>query len=135
MQTFLVSPNFDDVGQLDYRRLGKQRVEAKQIYLALTEDAYGWKNHPAVKMWKGYEQALLYYGLKTTMAWTALGYRDSLAPFFGDRIIIQQIELPHWIGDERVYASHRANLLRKDPSFYAQYGWTEDPATPYFWPV
>ena len=50
MQTFLPYSSFTQSAQaLDYRRLGKQRVEAKQLILALTQPKYGWKNHPAAK--------------------------------------------------------------------------------------
>jgi hypothetical protein len=42
---------------------------------------------------------------------------------------------PAWLGDESIHASHRSNLIRKDPKFYAQYGWSEGPDLPYVWPV
>jgi len=69
MQTFLPYKSFTKSAQvLDYKRLGKQRVEAMQIFNALTGvptksgKAYtGWLNHPAVVMWKDYEEALLLY--------------------------------------------------------------------------
>ena len=64
MQTFLPHSNFRKTARyLDYRRLGKQRVEAYQILNVLTgkSKGNGWKNHPAVKMWKGYENALKLY--------------------------------------------------------------------------
>ena len=69
MQTFLPYKSFEKTAEcLDYRRLGKQRVEALQIFNALTgvptksgKSYTGWLNHPAVIMWKGYEEALLLY--------------------------------------------------------------------------
>ena len=61
MQTFLPYSCFKQTANcLDYRRLGKQRVEAFQI-LNILEDITPnsrWKTHPAVLMWKGYENAL-----------------------------------------------------------------------------
>ena len=61
MQTFLPYADFVKTAKcLDYRRLGKQRVEAFQILNILegkTTKA-GWKHHPAVLMWEGYENAL-----------------------------------------------------------------------------
>ena len=64
MQTFLPYADFVKTAKcLDYRRLGKQRVEAFQILNILegkTTKA-GWKHHPAVLMWKGYENALKKY--------------------------------------------------------------------------
>ncbi|HEY9473227.1 MAG TPA: MSMEG_6728 family protein, partial [Mycobacteriales bacterium] len=65
MQTFLPYPGFTDcAGVLDQRRLGKQRVEALQVLRGLTVPDYGWRHHPAVKMWAGYEEALVRYGLE-----------------------------------------------------------------------
>ena len=60
MQTFLPYP--DDrasAADLDDRRLGKQRVETLQILRALTWRTYGWQNHPAVRMWRGFVPALV----------------------------------------------------------------------------
>ena len=34
---------------------------------------------------------------------------------------------------DKFHSSHRANLLKKEPDFYNQYGWTEDPSDPYVW--
>ena len=61
MQTFLPYSNFKETASiLDYRRLGKQRVEAMQIINSI-EKQTGWKHHPIVKMWEGYESALQLY--------------------------------------------------------------------------
>lgn len=52
MQTFVPYP--DDTrtaAVLDDRRLLKQIVEGSQIVKALSNRAYGWQNHPVVKMW------------------------------------------------------------------------------------
>lgn len=54
MQTFLPYADFARSAQvLDRARLGKQRVETKQIMLALTTEYYGWKYHPVTLMWSG----------------------------------------------------------------------------------
>ena len=58
MQTFLPYTDFIKSAKcLDYKRLGKQRVEAKQILNILLGETTkaGWTNHPAVLMWSGYE--------------------------------------------------------------------------------
>ena len=58
MQTFLPYRSMSEsVRCLDYRRLGKQRVEAFQILNALAGKSKGWTSHPATKMWRGYETA------------------------------------------------------------------------------
>lgn len=57
MKTFLLYPDFVKSAQsLDYRRLGKQRVECSQLLRGQ------WSNHPVAKMWLGYEYQLAEYG-------------------------------------------------------------------------
>ena len=83
IQTFLPYPDFTQTARvLDYRRLGKQRVETKQLILALTKPDYGWKNHPAAKMWRGYVPLLAEYGCVVCQEWRDRGYNDTLLPFF-----------------------------------------------------
>lgn len=55
MQTFLPYPDFErSAAALDYRRLGKQRIEAYQILQTLQNpEQRSWRNHPAVRMWRG----------------------------------------------------------------------------------
>jgi hypothetical protein len=136
MQTFLPLPDFQDSAKvLDYRRLGKQRVESKQIYLALTEPNYGWKHHPAVKMWKGYEPALLVYGFAMCVEWRSRGYKDTLTKFFKSHLHHNSIAYPPWFGDVTFHASHRAALLMKNFDYYKQFNWTETPNIAYVWPA
>lgn len=116
------------------KRLGKQRVEAWQIWLALTQGSR-WKNHPAVKMWSKHRWWLLLYGAASCEAWRERGYKDSLLAKFLDELEKNPIdEYPPWLGDERVHRSHRANLIRKDPVYYGSLGWSEEPQTGYYWP-
>lgn len=80
VQTFLPFPSFDASAEvLDARRLGKQRVEAVQVLRGLVVPGYGWRRHPAVRMWVGYEEALVRYGLEICGAWTAQGHADTCA--------------------------------------------------------
>lgn len=51
------------------------------------------------------------------------------------RFTAKDMKVPPWLGDERVHASHRSNLLRKDPVWYGQFDWTDNPTDPYVWPV
>jgi len=70
VQTFLPYDDFvASAAVLDDRRLGQQRVETYQILRALTWTSYGWKNHPAVTMWRGFTPALVRYGLDVCDAW------------------------------------------------------------------
>ena len=79
MQTFLPFPDFEQTaGVLDGRRLGKQRVEVLQICNALHRERGGWVNHPVTRMWRGYEPALVTYGLAIVREWTAHGRADTV---------------------------------------------------------
>lgn len=139
MQTFLPYADINSVSMLDRQRLGKQRVEALQIVNTLLGHSTGWRNHPAVKMWHGHAGFLTQYGIACCTAWINRGYADSLM----DRFVYlqknlpteQSFDRPFWFGDKAFHASHRANLLRKNPEFYASYGWIDDPSMPYVWPV
>lgn len=134
MQTFLPLPNFRySLECLDMRRLSKQRLEAVTIYKVLSVGLLsGWAKHPVVSQWKGYTNALADYANIAMDVWIERGYKSSL----------QKIPLvdgltdddPPWLGLPEFHASHRSNLLRKDPAYYGQFGWTEPNDLPYYWP-
>lgn len=137
MQTFLPYPDFyDSLACLDYRRLGKQRVEAMQLVnstLKLAQDPtakVGWHNHPARTMWTGYLDALKLYHNLAIDEWVRRGYKNTMKQYD----LPDQIILPPWVGNERLHASHRSNLLRKDPIHYGKFNWSEPDNIPYFWP-
>lgn len=141
MQTFLPYPSFaESAAALDPLRLGKQRVETLQLLRANTVPDYGWRHHPAAKMWAGRLPALVAYGLAMTDAWTALGRADTVrhqllafAPEV-DGVPQERLEMPRWLGDEDFHLSHRSNLVRKDPEFYRpRFGDVPDDL-PYIWP-
>ena len=150
MQTFLPFAHFDATARaLDARRLGKQRVEAMQILRALTRPVYGWKNHPAVRMWRGYEEALGSYAVVICREWCRRGYADTCEMKILDDLADAGVAvpprsqdelsgagaLPPWLGDEALHRSHRAALLRKDPAWYgARFEDSPDDAD-YLWPV
>lgn len=135
MQTFLPFPDFNKSAQvLDRMRLGKQRVETLQILQALRNETR-WKNHPAVKMWKGYERALIQYGLSICTEWIYRGYRDTChakISSFIERDTTQYI-LPPWLGSEEFHRAHRSNLLRKNYEYYSKF-FSENIDLPYIWP-
>lgn len=144
VQTFLPYPDFAESARvLDRRRLGKQRVEAKQILLCLLgTGSLGWSRHPAVRMWRGHELTLARYGRTVCDEWIARGYRDTLKPWFASAaagIMLgaasHEVTPPPWLGDAKFHASHRGNLLRKDPEFYGRLGWSESPDLSYVWPA
>lgn len=143
MQTFLPYPDLRLSCQLlDDRRLGKQRVEAFQILRALTWSQYAWKNHPAVRMWRGFVPALVEYGLAACREWTRRGHADTVAQalldWSGGRAP-RDAPLPLWFGLQALHRSHRCALLRKDPHWYgplfAALGHGDEPDDPdYLWP-
>ena len=118
---------------LDNKRLGKQRVEAKQIYLALTDPSYGWQNHPAVKMWRGYEPQLIAYGIATCTEWLSRGFNDSLRPWFLTHSKSFFEPVP-WI-TPAFCRSHQSNLIRKDPIHYRKFFPAVPDNLPYIWPT
>jgi len=150
MQTFLPHPEFRQSALLlDRRRLGKQRVEALQVLRGLTVPGYGWRHHPAVRMWAGYEEALVRYGLEICRVWCEQGHQDTCAaslvaglpahrpgdPVRDQRELTAVGELPPWLGVEAFHESHRSALVRKDPQTYAALfpGTPDD--LPYVWPA
>lgn len=144
MQTFLPYADFyASAACLDRQRLGKQRVEIVQILSANLGLTKGWANHPATKMWKGYETGLLFYGLAICQEWKKRGYQDGCEEkmrelFFrsGRKILWPAADLlPRWFGDDAFHRSHQSNLLRKLPTHYSQFGWEVEPNLPYVWPV
>ena len=143
MQTFLPYPDFKQSAKvLDNKRLCKQRVETKQIYLALTNPTYGWKNHPAVKMWNPTNvhslPALAAYGAITCQEWIGRGFKDSLLSWFMERLecdLSWELGKPSWLGDPIFHRSHQSNLVRKLPSHYRQYFPDVPDNLPYIWPI
>jgi len=170
MQTFLPYQDYERCARvLDHLRLGKQRVEAKQILLALLQGdevakpvvsgsgpivwgkipdplprdlrlaATPWLNHPAVKMWRGYECSLARYGMAMCAEWLRRGFEENLFDFFSDKADKLwpgqgEPNKPAWL-NEAFCSNHRARLLDKNPEFYGKFGWTEEPTKTYFWPV
>lgn len=132
MQTFLPYPDFERSARvLDDKRLGKQRVECIQIVRGLTRPGYGWRHHPAVLMWKGYEEALGRYALTCCEVWTQRGFADTCAATIltdlrehGVTRVRSQEELasvgalPPWLGNDEFHRSHQSALVRKDPERY-----------------
>ncbi|MEU1350591.1 MSMEG_6728 family protein [Streptomyces sp. NPDC005776] len=150
MQTFLPYPDFAaSATVLDRRRLGKQRVEALQVQRGLTVPGYGWRHHPAVRMWAGYEEALVRYGLEICRVWTEAGHGDTCAASLmtdfavhhpGAAVRTQEQltadgELPPWLGDPAFHRSHRSALRTKDPAIYAPLFPDDPEGLPYVWPA
>lgn len=133
MQTFLPYTNTNKVARaLDNKRLNKQILEGYQILniLSGTSKSNAWKNHPAVLMWKTYEKGLWDYiqsmiveakfrNIKTEnneknlnnlkkLCWKDWGQKKP--DFWQDDTKVM-----------RIITTHRANLFKKDPLYYAEY--------------
>lgn len=147
MQTFAPEGILIDLGfqALDYRRLGKQRVEAWQILNVLRgvdnngspKDHKGWVNHPATRMWEGHIAALALYGMRCCEEWKSRGYKDSLLPrftsVFNEFVRYGDDPTPPAFLDD-IKESHRSNLIRKLPNHYLGF-WPDVPDDlPYVWP-
>lgn len=107
---------------------------------ALNGMTRGWRNHPAVLMWNGYEKALCEYAIAICDEWIARGYNDTMRERFVQWSAqldenYEQLRMPPWIGDQDFHRSHQSNLVRKFPEYYRE----QFPDVPddleYLWPV
>ena len=149
MQTFLPYADFERSARiLDLKRLGKQRVECIQVLRGLIRSDYGWRNHPAVLMWKGFEEALGRYAFTMCEVWTEKGFADTCAATIGTdlreagvRTVRTQAELdaagalPSWLGAPEFHRSHQSSLVRKDPDHYRPLFPDVPDDLEYWWPV
>ena len=133
MQTFLPHPAMrDSLDALDNKRLNKQILETYQILKVLSgqSPSNAWRNHPAVLMWEGAENELWRYGqIAMTLAEMRDIKTDKNKQNFKD---LAKIAVLSWGDNEpawrknptsvkRVNTTHKANLYRKDPEYYAEY--------------
>jgi hypothetical protein len=147
MQTFLPIPNFcASAAVLDRQRLGKQRVEAKQILRVLVDEhgLFGaeakpnWTEHPAVKMWRGHEVCLGLYGVAMCEEWRRRGFQDNTLDQICMLIDVAEpssILPPDWLGREDFHLSHKSRLIMKFPEHYGPLWPDVKPGLPYVWPV
>lgn len=139
MQTFLPYKDLRlSAKTLDNKRCFKQAVECIQILNVLgNSNRRGWVNHPAVRMWRGYESTLVTYLDYLLQEWKSRGYKSPKCDQHFKRLVLEfgvSSQLPHWLNDE-FCKRHRSNLLRKDETFYRKYGWSEPTTLEYLWPI
>ncbi len=150
MITFLPYANFTQSAQtLDRQRLGKQRIEALQIFKTLLQrediPPPKWINHPACLMWAGYEYDLCRYGYEICKEWKRRKYIDNLQQKFQvAKEIMHRLlylsDLPQWSENEELHRSHRLMLWKKDPYYYNQFAeealsFPLDQEIKYVWPI
>ena len=99
-----------------------------------------WYNHPAVKMWKGFEIALVRYGWYMCHEWIKRGFKDNLTHrilnFVPKDKNVDDAIYPAWIGKKEFTLSHKSNLIRKNPLYYIPIFGKDIPNNlPYLWPT
>lgn len=95
----------------------------------------GWSNHPALKMWVGYTNALKLYCNTMIDEWILRGYKNTMKKYDLEK---EGIVYPPWFGNENFHLCHRARLMQKDTEFYSKYNWFKDKSwenMEYFWPI
>ena len=137
MQTFLPSSNAVTAARwLDNKRLNKQILECYQILNVLSgkSKGNGWRNHPAVLMWKGYERGLWHYVQAMIREAKARGIRtenneNNLNNLKNQCWDSWGINPPSFWNDTnklmRITTTHKANLFDKDPVYYAKFGYAK----------
>lgn len=127
--TFLPYADFEQsVQSLDDRRLGKQRLEAMQIYHVLNkidiepDGKFGWRNHPAVLMWVGYKNLLAVYHNLCLDEWVQRGRVNTMheIDINPEQLLSELRNPPVWWGWDAFHKSHMAALIRKSPSDYLE---------------
>lgn len=119
MQTFLPYPDFQKSAEvLDKKRCWKQVVEAKQIINVLEGKMEAWKNHPAVKMWKGHEELLkCYYNVFLKFCIIKHNINAKLTSLEFD-VDSEKFYVPWWMCNDNFHRAMRARLIEKDRDFY-----------------
>jgi hypothetical protein len=130
MQTFLPYKDFTKSAEaLDNKRLNKQLLEGYQILKVLsnTDPKAAWRNHPAVKMWRGHEFILLDYVLEVADVATKRGIKtdknlSNIEALVASEGVFWGKSEPAWYNNDTVMqlvtTTHKANLYRKDDGYY-----------------
>jgi len=133
MQTFLPYKDFTKTAKvLDNKRLNKQILECYQILnvLSNTDPRAGWRNHPAVKMWRGHEKALWGYAMTMLIEASGRGIKTdtnekNLRTSWANNADNWGSGEPAWLSNDivmrKITTTHKANLYKKDPVYYFQF--------------
>lgn len=100
-----------------------------QILNALKGVSKGWVNHPAVRMWRGFEDALETYQAAIIDEWVRRGYKNNMSC---TRHV--NYSLPTWFCNSDFHKAHQSNLLRKDFIHYSAF-FNVQPDLEYIWPA
>lgn len=137
MQTLLPYPNFTDTAKiLDSGRLGAQRLSVVNILYNLRGRKNDWLDISVVRMWRGYEPALILYGQMICIEWMKRGNKDTCMSRINSlRVPTEKMIDPNWLGNEDLHLSHQALLLRRDEEFYGNFFAGIDSNIQLVWPV
>lgn len=116
MQIFIPFPCVrKSLKSLDYKRLGKQRLEAWQIIRIIRGETTGYQKHPIISTYRKYLPAVIDYYNKCLEEWENRGYQnDKLQPIKLD----SEPERPPFWDYKEFTDRHQAILRAKDPLFY-----------------
>jgi hypothetical protein len=130
MQTFLPYPDFKKSAKiLDFRRLGKQRLECVTILRGK------WPNHSVSKMWLDYHYQLCEYAKEICLEWRRRGYKDVQYDVVCEmQKHLIDTGLPPWFGNKTFHRAHKSNLVRKKPDYYRKYFPDVPDNLPYLYP-
>jgi hypothetical protein len=128
MNTFLPFKGFSESARsLDSTRLNNQINEATVIWKSLTGLTAAWRFHPAVRMWRCFEPALLEYRDACIQAGLERGIKITTEPI-GTTGALR----PTWTFSRGLHFAYRAKLHGKDPVHYAGFaGFQERDPFPY----
>jgi len=118
MVNIFIIGNFEFTAKnLDKRRKLKQAVEAKQIInIIQNQNSKGFKNHPAVFMWRPYLHSLIIYYNIFIKVLREEGF--NLKKLSEIEAPATSAENPWFLDFKPFIYSHRARLFQKDPVFY-----------------
>jgi hypothetical protein len=131
MQIFLPEYSYAASAKvLDQKRLVKQLLEGRQMLAALAGETKGWRNHPATRMFEGYEHGLIAYSHAIAMEMAERGYKwennwNEIVRLENTYFRDNPKFVPPWLRDDerhmKVVITHRGRLFEKDPIVYAQF--------------
>ena len=125
MQIFMPFPDVNvNTKILDDITLGKQCNTVPAILEAFRLKSDVWEWNPAVKMWKGNEAFLAFYGYRLFAEWKSQGYPDlwsSRLAAIGFMKTPSTMAYPWWWGHQQFHDYNKAALFRQNPMWYGRF--------------
>lgn len=116
MQVFMPYKSIiESVRCLDYRRLGKQRIEIKYM-LEMLYGMWAYRKHPVVEMWEDYYVFLEIIYSASVREWISRGHTNTLPIEL--EFVTGPVVLPPWLEDYTY--QYKGLLLYKDYDYYSK---------------